>query len=270
MKIIMLLTILVPMVAFGWNNGQAGNARTNLPEECADPPYSTHDWIADKALDMLPDDEKEWLVPHRAMYLLGTEAPDNSTIHESCDSPHRGYGDTGLGHSVDWNSDHTAWALRDDGTLQDRAARRAQEEYGKAVLAFQQGNESDAAFFLGAMAHYIGDVSQYGHSGPFEDHHPDYEKWASHQSELNDTVFTPFLDESSLVRRTPYTAVKRISKATSGGKDDILSFAVMDANYANRNSDPDYLASTGNALNMAANELADVLHTFFLNVVDEN
>ena len=50
----------------------------------------------------------------------------------------------------------------------------------------------------------------------------------------------------------------------------ILSFAVMDANYANRNSDPDYLASTGNALNMAANELADVLHTFFLNVVDEN
>ena len=34
----------------------------------------------------------------------------------------------------------------------------------------------------------------------------------------------------------------------------------MDANYASRNSDPAYLASTGNALNMAVNELADALH----------
>ena len=183
---------------------------------------------------------------------------------------HRGYGDTGSGHSVDWNADHTAWELRDDGMLQDRAARRAQEEYNKAVIAVQQGNESDAAFFLGAMAHYIGDVSQYGHSGPGENHHSDYEGWASSRSEPTDTVFTPFLSESSLVRRTPYTAAKRISRATSGGRDEIQTFAFMDANYASRNSDPVYLASTGSALNMAVNELADVLHTFFLNVVNED
>ena len=270
MRTITLLATLIPIVAFGWNNGQSGNARTDLPAECTDPPYSTHDWVADHALDMLPDAEKDWITPHRAMYLLGTEAPDNAVILASCGSPHTGYGDTGLGHSVDWNADHTAWALRDDGTLQDRAARRAQEEYGKAVLAFQQGNESDAAFFLGAMAHYIGDVSQYGHSGPGEDHHSDYERWASSRSEPTDTVFTPFLSESLLVRRTPYTAAKRISKATSGGKGEIQTFAFMDANYANRNSDPDYLASTGKALDMAVNELADVLHTFFLNVVDED
>ena len=270
MRTITLLATLVPIVAFSWNNGQDGNARTNLASECADSPYSTHDWIADHALDMLPDNEKAWLTPHRAMYLLGTEAPDNSTIHESCNSPHRGYGDTGSGHSVDWNVDHTAWELRDDGTLLDRAARRAQEEYSKAVIAFQQGNESDAAFFLGAMAHYIGDVSQYGHSGPGEDHHSDYEGWASSRSEPTDTVLTPFLSESSLVRRTPYTAAKRISRATSGGRDEIQTFAFMDANYASRNSDPVYLASAGNALNIAVNELADVLHTFFLNIVDED
>lgn len=265
----MLFAILLPSLAIAWNNGQSGEARTELPEHCDDPPYSTHDWIADHALDMLPDDEKEWLVPHRAMYLIGTEAPDNSNILASCGSPHTGYGDTGSGHSVDWNADHSGWALRDDGTLQDRAARRAQEEYNLAVIAFQQGNESDAAFFLGAMAHYIGDVSQYAHSGDPDLHHSDYESWASHQSEEDDVVFTPFLTESSLVRRTPYTAVKRISKATSGGLGEIQTFEFMDANYANRNSDPVYFNSTGNALNMAANELADVLHTFFLNVVDE-
>ncbi len=45
-----------------------------------------------------------------------------------------------------------------------------------------------------------------------------------------------------------------------GGKDEIQTFAFMDANYASRNSDPAYLASTGNALNMAVNELADALH----------
>ncbi len=26
---------------------------------------------------ILPEDEREWLMPHLAMYLLGTEAPDN-------------------------------------------------------------------------------------------------------------------------------------------------------------------------------------------------
>ena len=48
--------------------------------------------------------------------------------------------------------------------LNDRAAVRAQEEDGKAVIAFGQDDPGHAAFFLGAMAHYIGDVSQYGPS----------------------------------------------------------------------------------------------------------
>lgn len=45
---------------------------------------------------MLPDVEKAWLEPHRAMYLIGTEAPDNPSILASCNSPHTGYGDTGF------------------------------------------------------------------------------------------------------------------------------------------------------------------------------
>ncbi len=270
MKRIMQLALLLPALTLGWNNGQSGNARTDLPVECSDPPFSTHDWVAHQALEMVPDSEKAWLIPHRAMFLLGTEAPDNSSILASCGSPHTGYGDTGQGHSVDWNDDHTGWALRDTGELQDRAARRAQEEYNKAIIAFQQDNPSDAAFYLGAMAHYVGDVSQYGHSGPGEDHHSDYERWVSSRSEIDDTVFTGFIDASSLVRRTPYTAVKRISKATSEGRGSIMSFEEMDATYVNKTGNDDYLASIGHALNLASNELADVLHTFFLNVVDED
>ena len=43
----------------------------------------------------------------------------------------------------------------------DRAALRAQEEYDKAGRAFQQGDRQDAALYLGAMTHYVGDVSAY-------------------------------------------------------------------------------------------------------------
>jgi hypothetical protein len=60
--------------------------------------------------------------------------------------------------------------------VKDRAAQRAQEEYNKAAIAYRQGNSRAAAFHLGAMAHYIGDVSQYGHSVPNETHHSDYER----------------------------------------------------------------------------------------------
>lgn len=73
-----------------WNNGQKGNTTTTSKAECADVPYATHDWIADQAIEFLPDDEKEWLLPHRAVYLIGTEAPDHRLIPLSCGVPHRG------------------------------------------------------------------------------------------------------------------------------------------------------------------------------------
>ena len=49
----------------------------------------------------------------------------------------------------------------------------------KAIIAFAQGKPAHAAYFLSAMAHYIGDVSQYGHDYPDEVHHGDYEQWAA-------------------------------------------------------------------------------------------
>ena len=58
-----------------WNNGQTGNTGTDTKAECSNPPYATHDWIADHAMDLLPTEEKTWLTPHKALYLIGTEAP---------------------------------------------------------------------------------------------------------------------------------------------------------------------------------------------------
>ena len=98
--ILLSALVVTPWSASAWSNGPRGNATTNRVEECDNPPYSTHDWIADHALALLPDDEKAWLVPHRTMYLLGTEAPDNRRIPDACEAPHNGYDDRNRGPSV--------------------------------------------------------------------------------------------------------------------------------------------------------------------------
>lgn len=76
-----------------WGNGPQGNTQTNQANECSSPPYSTHDWIADKALSLLPEKERQWIEPHKTLYLLGTEAPDNDQIPEECNAPNTGYDD---------------------------------------------------------------------------------------------------------------------------------------------------------------------------------
>lgn len=154
------------------------------------------------------------------------------------------------------------------GKKRDRAAVRAAEGYEKAVAAFQAGERGEAAFYLGAMAHYIGDVSQYGHSVPFEQHHSDYEGWVGRRTEAFDTGhFEDYIVADSLVLRTPCTAVKRISKVTAGGRGDSFWAMKMDAEYADKNDA--FVRSVGLALNLGVNELADVLHRFFVGVVDE-
>ena len=62
------------------------------------------------------------------------------------------------------------------------------------------------------MAHYIGDVSQYGHAWRDEVHHGNYERWvASRTAAFSGGMFDTYIQLDSLVRRTPYTAVRRIS-----------------------------------------------------------
>lgn len=118
------------------------------------------------------------------------------------------------------------------------------------------------------MAHYVGDVSAYPHSVTFEQHHSDYENWVKRKTDsFNEGHFEQYIALDSLVRRTPYTAVKRISKATAGGKGKILWATRMDALYPEKNNSQEYFDSVGHSLNLGVNELADVLHTFHLNVV---
>ncbi len=77
--------------------------------------------------------------------------------------------------------------------------------------------------------------------------------------------FESYLTPDSPIRRRPYTAVKRISKTTAKGKGKILPATQMDQLCCTASAE--FLDSIGHSLNLGVNELADVLHTFYLNVV---
>jgi len=259
-----VVVTVISMILPAWSNGPSGNTVTSTAGQCTAPPYATHDWIADQAVTLIPQEERAWLGPHRAAYLIGTEAPDNRNIAAACGMPHRGYDDRSQGHSVEWSAD---WSTM----IHDRAAVRAREEYQKAVVAYQDGKPKAAAFYLGAMAHYIGDVSQYGHAVPWEpsSSHSAYERWtATRTDSVRAGNFESAIHLDQLVMRTPYTAVKRISRATGRCQGAILSPRQMEDRQDNRDA-PEFLASVAASLNLGANELADVLHSFHRNIVAE-
>lgn len=249
---------------YPWNNGPSGDTITDDSHpSCGDVPYSTHDWIADHARALLPDDEREWLDNSKKMYLLGTEAPDNDNIPDSCHAPNNGYDDRRKGHSVTWDQDFSDFFIDSHGNKADRAAFRAKDEYLKAKSSVRNGDLSDAAYYLGAMAHYIGDVSQYGHSVDFEAHHGDYEGVISRRTDsFNAGEFEQYIEADGLTQINAYDAVVIVSKATAGGEWNIQSAEWMDENY-NTNTQ-EYWDSVGASLNVGVNVLGDVLHNFYI------
>ena len=249
--------------AAAWKNGPPEHKVTTRPEDCAHPPYSTHDWIADHARALLPARERAWLDPWRNLLLIGTEAPDYRKITAVCGTPNRGYGDTGHGH-------HDLRFAADGSVTYDLPARRADEEYAKAVAAYRAGRPGDAAYFLGAVAHYIGDLSQYGHTIKGEVHHHDYEEAVGALTRSFDGghVFEAYIRPRPLVTRRAYDAVVRTGRFTWEGRPPLLPPAEMDRRYTpGALVEPDFRASVGTALNKAVNETADVLHTFYEEVV---
>ena len=252
-----LSLFICPESIFPWNNGPSGDAATDEDHpDCQNIPYSTHDWIADHARAFLPQGERKWLDDNLKLYLLGTEAPDNNKIPDTCKAPNNGYDDRRRSHSVKWNDDFSK-------LMHDQAAFRAKEEYLKVVRSINKGKLSYAAFYAGAMAHYIGDVSQYGHSVDFEVHHSDYERLIGSKTESFEVVFfKKYLTLDGLSEEDPYNAVVVISLATARGEGNIKSAFWMDSHYKKRNQQ--YWDSVGASLNKCVNLLADVLHTVYV------
>ncbi|MCX8182976.1 MAG: zinc dependent phospholipase C family protein [Crenarchaeota archaeon] len=234
--------------SYGWSNG-------GYSDDPFSPKYGTHDWIAQHALDWLPDEEKDFIISNLATYLYGSELPDNGRAPD-------GIGDTLL-HHVYYHADRS---LQDDAS-----AIRAQEEFEKAVSLYLSGKVSEAVKRLGAMTHYISDMAVFAHvmgsstDWGNEKHHSDYEDYVNRRTSSYNSEFNVFLSfDGTLDKISAYNATLRLAFDTTFDVNGSLTCVWMDRNYDWNN--PVFRNRCGESLNLAVNLVADVLHTFYLRV----
>ena len=236
---------------FAWSNG-------GYSDDPSNPDYGTHDWIAEHALDWLPSGQKQFILNNLAWYFYGTELPDNGQASD-------GIGDTGK---------HHVYYFANGSLQEDDAAVRAQMEYENAVNLFRTGDVVGAAKRLGVMTHYISDVAVFGHvmgSKTFwgsEHHHSDYEEYVNEKTNSPADEFNAFLAfDGSLTNTSAYDAALTLAYDTTFDVDGDLTCVWMDQNYNWDN--PTFKNRCGQSLNLAVNLIADVLHTFYVDVIPE-
>ena len=233
-------------VVFGWSNGGYSSDPSN-------PDYGTHDWIAQHALDWLPQQEKQFILDNLMTYLYGTELPDNGGAPD-------GIGDT---------TKHHVYYFASGSLQEDDSALRAKQEYDKAVSFYQNGNKIEAAKTLGIMAHYIADVAVFGHvmgsstDWGAEAHHSDYEDYVNDRTTQYDSTFNTYLSfDGVLANTSAYNATLTLAYDTTFDLDGDFTCIWMDQNYDWNN--PTFKNRCGESLNSAVNLVADVLHMFYL------
>ena len=245
---LLMMTITYALNVLAWSNG-------GYSDNPSSPDYGTHDWIAEHALDWLPENEKLYIEDNLATYLYGTELPDNGIALD-------GIGDTANHHIYYWSN----------GSLQDDpSVVRAEEEYNNTLHFFESGDLANASKTAGIMSHYIVDVAVFGHvmgaatDWGAEAHHSDYETYVNQRTSSYDAEFNIYLSfDGELSIISAYDATKELAYDTTFDVDGDLSCVWMDQNY--NWSDPVFKDRCGESLNFAVNYLTDVLHTLYLEI----
>ncbi|MCP4762171.1 MAG: hypothetical protein GY870_10345, partial [archaeon] len=159
-KIFVLLSVFLLFgmqitYASAWKNGSYAYNQTDYDFETD---YGTHDWVAEAALMALLDNDPSgwaWLEERIEIYLVGTEAPDNSNVQMTLNGKViEGMGDT---------PNHHIYFNEDGSVLEDNSALRVKSMGDLADVAIDEGKLDQAAFYLGAMTHYIADLGVYCH-----------------------------------------------------------------------------------------------------------
>jgi hypothetical protein len=215
-----LCLLILPVPVWGWSNGGC----SANPEE---PDYGTHDWIAQHALDWLPSNEKQYLTDNLAVYLYGTELPDNNQASD-------GIGDT---------TKHHIYYSSMGNCTDDASAKRANAEYAAALSALKAHDYVLAAKTAGILTHYIADMAVFGHvmgastAWGAEVHHSDYETYINTRTSTYAGSFDSFLSyDGNLTTLSAYDAAVNIAYNTTFGGSGQLSCVWMDSNYNWSNS----------------------------------
>jgi len=228
----LLLVATTQPLATAWSNG-GYSADPNTPD------YGTHDWIAEMALTIQTKDVTFLSTTYHAKFLLGTEAPDNPAYIGDSTNHHVYY--------------YSGGAIQDDV-----GADRASAMYQTALGYLTAGDLENAAFYIGAMAHYIADVGVFGHTmGASTDwgsevHHSDYE---SHFESILGSLPFPSI---TLGDQSAYSATTGLAYEITFGSGSIMTNVWMDANYDW--TDSTFEASAMASLNAAVSAVADAIN----------
>jgi len=231
--LVLLFAIGIQPDTIAWSNG-GYSADPNNPN------YGTHDWIADEAIAVQTKDTTFLKTTYHARFLIGTEAPDNPA-----------YIADSTNHHVYYYS---------SGDLQDgKSGIRGAQMYDIALGYLASQDLNNAAYYIGAMTHYIADVGVFGHtmgSGTdwgAEDHHSDYENAIE---SMIGTLSSP--TGVALGDSDAYAATLDLAYEITFGGGAIMPNIWMDTNY--NWADSTFVTSAMASLNSSVAAVAAVVN----------
>jgi hypothetical protein len=231
--LVLFFAIAVQPETIAWSNGGYSSNPDN-------PDYGTHDWIADEAIAVQTKDATFLKTTYHVRFLLGTEAPDNPAY----------IGDSTNHHVYYYSS----------GDLQDgKSAIRASQMYQIALGYLASHDFGNAAYYIGAMTHYVADVGVFGHtmgSGTdwgAENHHSDYENAIE---SMTGSLSSP--TGLSLGDSDAYAATLDFAYEITFGGGAIMPNLWMDTNYSWAN--PTFVTSAMASLNSSVAAVAAVVN----------
>jgi hypothetical protein len=231
--------------AWAWSNG-GYSADPNNPN------YGTHDWIAERALDWLPANERALILTYRAAYLYGTELPDNNQAVDHI-------GDVTL---------HHVYYFANGSVQDDAAARRAGNMQDQVLAALSAQDYALAAKWTGAMTHYISDLAVFAHvmdTGTYWGepvHHEDYEDRMQTRTDQPGETQIVIAFDGTLALVSPYDAALALARDTTFDLSGAGRTALwMDQHY--NWSDPAFTARAYQSINLAVNYVAEAVHAIW-------
>jgi hypothetical protein len=257
------------LAAVRWKNGGTSSGVSSVK-------FGTHDWILWKGYLLAKDEvDLAWLKTNKNYAFFGTEAPDlgKSKLRKSFRNQIVGnYKDTSPCHCILYDTS--------EDPFQPFAADRIEQEYDKAKAAIAAQDWKLAAFYVGAMAHYLGDLSQFMHlmgtgsrwNAEDQDVHADYEKVFEARIKYQNKTLAfvePYITPATVSATTPRNIAFEVAKFTDTGGGTVNTPGHMYQTYLGYESngikakpdqwDQDFLDQSGHNINKAVNAVSALL-----------
>jgi hypothetical protein len=225
-SVVALLTAATPLPVSGWSN--AGNG------------YATHDWVVDKALEILDAAGQRPAWFDRDLALPYTDDPD--TIEKKAD-PSRGW-------------EHVYYT----GTIHGGAVQRISEHYTAALDALAAGDGAAATIDVALLSHFISDISQPFHTARAglgkSTLHRSYE--AAVKARTRTVESAPEWADATQAAKT-LTNIRKTAAATASYSRTRFAALYRAWKATGDIDDPTVTRLTGEVLKRAARDLASVI-----------